>query len=101
MKKSPHVAQFGPLVTQLNQALGASWAVSPISTGQSFPCGVGLTPAWFATNPPSGVRPQAACCVSSMRRSSSALGVFWARSFHRRPYPSFSIRRDRGQERTH
>ena len=60
---------------------------------------IGLTPVWFATTPLTGVRRQAACCVLSMRGSYSALGIFWARSFHHRPHPSLTIRRDRGQER--
>ena len=33
--------------------------------------------------------------------SSSALGIFWARSFQHRPYPLLDIWRDRGQEPSH
>ena len=72
----------------------------PYLTGQVFSCGgrANFCPLDLRP-PPTGVRRQAACCVSSMHRSVSALGIFWARSFHHRPYPSLSIRRDRGQER--
>ena len=57
----------------------------PYLTGQFFPSGGKANGRLVYDHPPTGVRRQADCCVS-MRGNSSALSIFWARSFHYRPH---------------
>ena len=103
MHKPPHEVpsrQFAPPVTQLYRALGTSWTVTfnTLFDWSVFPCGGRANARLVCDHPPTGVRRQAACCVSSIRGSFSALGIIWvAYTFQYRSHPSFSIRRVRSR----